>query len=203
MAQVPSDIIVTGARVFVAPVNTVTPVTLPLPSVLVDGTWPTGWVDVGYTLEPTKLTYKFDILEIFVEQSFSPVRRRRTKEEATIETVLAEHSAGNLALALAGTATTTAATPTVPGYEEFTVGGTPNLPLYVVGIEGGYNDALENFFPVRLFIWMATVADGGTLEYAKDKPAGIPFKLNALADTSKTRGTQLFKIQRITTPHTA
>ena len=142
MAQVPSDIIVTGARVFVAPVNTVTPVTLPLPSVLVGGTWPVGWIDVGFTLEPTKVTYKFDILEIFVEQSFSPVRRRRTKEEATVETVLAEHTAGSLAMAMAGLATTTAATASVPGYEEFTVGGEPNLPLHLVGIEGGYNLSL-------------------------------------------------------------
>jgi hypothetical protein len=203
MPQIPSDIIVTGARVFIAPVNLITPVTLPLPSVAVDGDWPAGWIDVGFTLEPTKLTYKFDVLEIFVEQSYSPVRRRRTKEEAMIETVIAEHSAGNLALALAGVATQTAATSTVPGYEEFTVGGDPNLPLYMVGIEGSYNDEAEDFFPVRLFFWYATVADGGTLEYAKDKPAGIPLKLNALADSSKPRKQQLFKFQRVLSPATA
>ena len=198
MPQVPSDIIVSGARVFLAPVGSA----LPLPSLAVGAAWPTGWVDVGFTLEPTKLTYKFDVLEIFVEQSFSPVRRRRTKEEATIETVIAEHSAGNLAITMAGVATTTAATATVPGYEEFTVGGDPNLPLHMVGIEGGYNDEAANFFPVRLFIHLATGADGGTLEYAKDKPAGIPLKLNALADSTKAVGLQLFKFQRVTDPHT-
>lgn len=203
MPQIPSDIIVTGARVFLAPVNLITPVTLPLPSLAVDGTWPTGWTDVGFTLDPVKLTYKFDILEIFVEQSYSPVRRRRTKEAATIQTTIAEHSAGNLAIAMAGIATQTAATSTVPGYEEFTVGGDPNLPLYVVGIEGGYNNADENFFPVRLFFWYATVADGGTLEYAKDKPAGIPLTLNALADVTKPRTEQLFTFQRVLEPHTA
>ncbi|MBX0328704.1 hypothetical protein K2Z83_13560 [Oscillochloris sp. ZM17-4] len=202
MPQVPSDIIVTGARVFLAPVQTPA-IDLPAPELAVDEAWPVGWIDIGFTLEPTKVTYKFDILEIFVEQSYSPVRRRRTKEEAMLETVIAEHSAGNLAIALAGIAATTAATSTVPGYEEFSVGGDPNLPLYMVGIEGSYNDESENFFPIRLFLWFATVADGGTLEYAKDKPAGIPLKLNALADTTKPRKYQLMKVQRIIDPATA
>ncbi len=199
MPQVASDIIVTGARIFVAPLGT----TLPAPSLAVDAAWPTGWVDVGFTLEPTKLNYKFDVLEVFVEQSMSPVRRRRTKEEASIETVLAEHSAGNLALALAATATTSAATSTVVGYEEVTLGGDPNLSLYMVGIEGAYNDEDAAFFPIRLFLWQATAADGGTLEYGKDKPAGITLKLNALADPTKTRGQQLLKIQRVLEPITA
>ncbi|MEI8306090.1 MAG: hypothetical protein WCF99_03385 [Chloroflexales bacterium] len=198
MPLVPSDIIVTGARVFLAPIGS----TLPLPTLAVGAAWPTGWVDVGFTLSPTKLTYKFDMLEIFVEQSFSPVRRRRTKEEVTIETELAEHTAGNLAITMAGTATTTAATSTVVGYEEFEVGGDPNLPLHMVGIEGGYNDESDNFFPVRLFLYKATVTDGGTLEYGKDKPAGIPIKLAALPDLTKAVGGQLLKLQRVTDPHT-
>lgn len=203
MPQTASDIIVSGARVFLAPVSTSDPVELPTPALAVDAAWPDGWQDVGFTLEPVKLTYKFDILDIFVEQSYSPVRRRRTKEEATIETILAEHTAGNLAIALAGIATQTAATGSVPGYEEFSVGGDPNLPLYLVGIEGAYNDEEEDFFPIRLFFWLATTADGGTLEYAKDKPAGIPLKLSALADSSKPRKQQLFKFVRVLEPATA
>jgi hypothetical protein len=203
MPQTASDIIVSGARVFLAPVRHTTPVVLPGPELDVDEAWPVGWQDVGFTLEPVKLTYKFDILDIFVEQSYSPVRRRRTKEEATIETILAEHTAGNLAIALAGIAKVTAATSTIPGYEEFTVGGDPNLPLYLVGIEGAYNDEDEDFFSIRLFFWLATTADGGTLEYAKDKPAGIPLKLNALADASKPRKEQLFKFVRVLEPATA
>ncbi|MEI8164808.1 MAG: hypothetical protein WCG26_00455 [Chloroflexales bacterium] len=198
MPQVASDIIVTGARIFVAPVGS----TLPAPSLAAGATWPTGWVDVGFTLEATKLNYKFDVLEIFVEQTMSAVARRRTKEEISIETVLAEHTAGNLALALAAVATTSAATSTVVGYEQMTVGGNPDLPLHMIGIEGGYNDADSHFFPIRLFLWRATVADGGTLEYGKDKPAGIPLKLNALADTAKPRNEQLLSIVRVTAPIT-
>ncbi|MEI7646511.1 MAG: hypothetical protein WCJ55_19740 [Chloroflexales bacterium] len=194
MPQTASDIIVTGARVFLAPIGT----TLPAPSLAVDAAWPTGWVDVGFTLEPTKLNYKFDVLEIFVEQSMSAVRRRRTKEEAGIETVLAEHTAGNLAITAASVATLHAATATVVGYEEVALGGDPNLPLFMVGVEGGYNDAAENFFPIRLFFWLATAADGVALEYAKDKPAGLPLKLSALADPTKPRKEQLFTFQRVT-----
>lgn len=199
MPQKASDIIVTGARVFVAPVGT----TLPAPELAVDAAWPSGWEDVGFTLEPTKLNYKFDILEIFVEQLMGSVRRRRTKEEASIETVLGEHTGGSMALALAAVSTTVAATATVPGYEEVTLGGDPNLPVYMVGIEGAYNDEDEDFFPIRLFLWLATAADGGTLEYAKDKPAGIPLRLSALSDPTKPRKQQLLKIQRVIEPATA
>jgi hypothetical protein len=135
-------------------------------------------------------------------QSFSPVRRRRTKETATVETVLAEHTAGNLAKAMAGIATTTAASATDPGFEEFEVGGDPNLPLYVVGIEGSYNDEDEAYFPVRLFLYQATVSEGGTLEYGKERPAGIPLKLMALPDLTKAKGKQLLKVQRVIEPAT-
>jgi hypothetical protein len=199
MPQTASDIIVTGARVFYAPVGTV----LPAPELPVDAAWPTGWIDVGFTLEPTKLGYKFDILEIFVEQTMGAVRRRRTKEQASIQTMLAEHNAGNLALAAAAAATTVAATATVPGYEEVTIGGDPNLPVYMVGIEGGYNDEEEDFYPIRLFLWLATAADGVQLEYAKDKPAGVPLALSALSDPTKPRKQQLLKIQRVIEPATA
>lgn len=199
MPQTASDIIVTGARVFIGVVGSV----LPAPSLAVDAAWPAGWRDVGFTLEPTKLMYKFDLLEIFVEQTMGAVRRRRVKEEAGIETVLAEHSAENLALALAATASTVAATALVPGYEEVTIGGEPNLPLYMVGIEGAYNDEDEAFFPIRLFFWLATSADGGSLEYARAKPVGVPLKMSALADPTKPRKQQLFKIQRVLEPVTA
>lgn len=198
MPQIASDIIVTGARVYVAPLST----TLPAETLAADAAWPTGWVDVGYTLEPTKLTYKFDMLEIFVEQTMAPVRRRRIKEEISIETVLAEHSASNLALALAAAATATAATASVPGFERVTIGGDPNLPLTMVGIEGSYTDEDNALLPVRVFIWQATASDGGTLEYSKEKPAGIPLKLTALADTSKPRGQQMIQITRILEPVT-
>lgn len=201
MPQVASDIIVTGARIFLAPIQAPA-VELPAPELPVDGAWPAGWVAVGFTLEPTKLTYTFDVLEIFVEQSYSPVRRRRTKEEGSVETVLAEHTTGNLATAMAGISTTTAATASVPGYEEFDVGGDPNLPIYMVGIEGAYNDEDEDFFPIRAFFWLCTVDAGGTLEYGKDKPAGIPLKLKAMADTSRPRKQQLFRIQRVVEPAT-
>lgn len=198
MPQVASDIIITGARVLFAPLST----TVPAPTLAVDAAWPVGWVDVGYTLEATKVTYKFDTLKVMVQQTMSPVRTRRIKEEVTIETVLAEHTTGNLALALAGESTATAATASVPGYETFTIGGDPDLPLKMVGIEGSYADEDGAQFPIRLICWQATVSDGGTLEYDREKPAGIPLKFDVLADTSKARGQQLFQVIRILEPVT-
>ncbi len=196
MPQVASDIIVTGAKVYLAPVSTA----LPAPSLSTGGTWPTGWVDVGYTLESTKLTYQFDVMEIFVEQQFSPVRRRRTKETASIETQLAELTAGNLEIAMAGIATSHAASAGVVGYEDFEVGGEPNLDTFMVGIEGDYNDEDNASFPIRLFAYQATVDGGGTLDLAKDKAIGIPLKLVVMPDNTKPRGTRLLRIQKVLEP---
>jgi hypothetical protein len=195
-SEVASDIVVTGAKLFHSPKGT----TLPAASIAADGDWGTGWSYLGYTLEPTKVTYKFDVLEIMVQQTLNSVRRTRIKEELTFSSVLAQHSTDAMALAMAGTSTATAAATGVPGYEEFKVGGEPVLPERQWGIEGRYEDEDGAIFPIRVFVWRATSAEGGDLEYDREKPAGIPLTIKALADTSKSRGNHLMTIQRVLEP---
>lgn len=196
MPEKASDIIVTGAKVFYSAVGTA----LPANTLAADQPWPAGWTYVGYTLEPLKVGYKYDVLEIMVQQTHNPVKRSRIKEETAFETSLAEHTAGNLALALAGESSETAATPTTPGFEEFTVGGDQHLPVKQWGFEGTYVDDDENLFPVRAFIWRATPSEGAELEYDREKATGIPLRLKGLADTTKPRKQHLMKIVRITAP---
>ena len=191
-----ADVIVTGAKIYSSPVATA----LPAVTVAVDGAWPAGWVYVGYTLEPLKLTYNFDALEIMVQQTLNPIARTRIKEEAMFETVLAEHFAANLALAMAGTSSTTNAVSGTPGYEDFYVGGDYNLPVKQWGFEGSYVSAAGNRHPIRVFIWRGNAQEGGELDYDRENPAGIPLKIKALADTGKTIGQHLMRIQRVTAP---
>jgi acetyl-CoA carboxylase carboxyltransferase component len=99
-----SEILVTGAKVWHAPLGT----TVPAASVAAGAAWGTGWVDVGLTLDATGMEYKFDTLQIEVEQAMGVVRIQRIKETLTITSTLAQYNATNLELALAGKKTTTA-----------------------------------------------------------------------------------------------
>ena len=117
MPEVISDIIVTSARLWRAPVGTA----LPADTLAIDAAWPAGCVDAGYTLEPVKAAYTFDVLDVMVQQEMGAVKRIRVKEALKLATVLAELTAANLALAFAGDATTVAPTASTPGYEEFSV----------------------------------------------------------------------------------
>src|SRR5512138_187367 len=130
MPEVISDIVVTSARLWRAPTGT----TLPLETLDVDAAWPTGWIDVGYTLEPVKAAYTFDVLDVMVQQEMGAVKRIRVKEALKLATVLAELTAANMAIAFAGDSTSVAPTATTPGYEEFSVGGKYELPESAWGL---------------------------------------------------------------------
>ena len=101
MPEVISDIVVSAARLFHSPIGTA----LPLDTLDVDAAWPVGWVSVGYTLEPVKAQYTFDVLEVMVQQEMGTVKRIRIKEALKLGTILAELTATNMALAFAGETT--------------------------------------------------------------------------------------------------
>lgn len=196
MPNVVSDIIVTPVTIFYAN----TGATLPLDTVAAGASWGVGWTTTGFTLEPLTLNYSFEVFEVRIQQSMAVVRRTRQTEEAGFETVLAEHSATNLALALAGEATTTAAGASQPAKQTFTVGGDPNLPVKMWGFEGDYPSETGDRFPIRAYLWRGTAAEGGEVAYDREEVAGIPLNIMCLADTSKPKGQQLLKIDRITAP---
>jgi len=199
MPEVISDIIVTSARLWRAPVGT----TLPADTLAVDAAWPAGWIDVGYTLEPVKASYTFDVLDVMVQQEMGAVKRIRVKEALKLATVLAELTAANLALAFAGDAATVAPTATTPGYEEFSVGGTYELPESAWGLEGSYVDEDGELRPIRVFVWRATAAAGGELAFNREAVAGVPLEVSALHDRTKAKGKRLMIARRVTEDATA
>ncbi len=190
------DLIATKARILYAPLGA----TLPADTVAAGGVFPAGWVEVGYTSEPTKLAYKSEELDFKVEQSLGTVRSQRVDEEASIETVLAEITAQNLALAWDGDMTSVAPGVGQPGKEELTLGGNTQLTERMWCIEGSYIDEDLALFPVRVFVWKATATTGGELQFSRKDAMGIGLKLKVLEDLSKPIKQQLMKIQKILEP---
>lgn len=190
MPNLVGDIIVSPARVLYSPVAT----TLPANTVLPGGAWPSGWVEIGYTKEPLKFSYTFDALDIFVEQHLGPVGRVKTKEELTLETVLAEFNATNLDVAWDGQ-------PTVQASDEtFEIGDYRFLAQRQWGFEGDYIDGDGDYLPIRAFVWKATAVAGGELTLSKSDTTGVPLKIAALVDTSQTVKERLLKVIRLKEP---
>jgi hypothetical protein len=133
-----------------------------------------------------------------VQEALTAVDRRKTKESLTLETVLAELTATNIGLTSSGTVTTTPAGAGQVGKEEVEVGGDPVLDKFIWGFEGTYVKDDGSAFPLRLFIWKGTAKMNGALEFGREDYPGIPIQVKALADTSKAKGRQLYKFQRVT-----
>lgn len=193
MAYQTKDIIVSAAWVFHAPIGTAYPADTLAPR----GAWPTGWVPIGYTLDPTEVGSTFETLDVSVEQEMAPVMSRRSGESGTLKTRLAELSAANIALALAATATITPAGSGQPGKEEVHYGGDAHIPVRQWGLEGYWNDAAGIERTVRVFIWRGQIANGGTFTLGQKDVSGLPLEVKMMADSSKPKGQKFYVIQRI------
>lgn len=188
------DIIVSAAWIFHAPIGT----TWPADTLPARAAWPTGWVPIGYTLEPTEFGSTFETLDVNVEQQMAPVMSRRTSETGILKTRIAELNVSNMALALAAQAVITPPGVGQPGKEELYYGGDPHIPVRQWGIEGYWNDASGTERPVRVFIWRGQIANGGTFTLGQKDVTGLPLEVRIMADGSKPKGQNFYVIQRIT-----
>jgi len=190
-----SDIIVSPASIWIAPVGEAEP---DPNTVDLGANWGGNWENMGFTTAPISVSYSRDEFELFVQQLTAPVRRINTKEDFMIETTLAEQTANNMALVMNGTATTTAAAAGVVGNERVVAGGSPQIDQFTIGMEGTYQDDTNAKFPVRLVLFSVTVSLNGKLEFSKTEAAGIPMQARALADTNRVVGQQTFSWTKVT-----
>lgn len=187
-----SDILVTPARIYYAPVGE----TLPDSDTVGYGAaWGGNWTDVGYTLTPLSANITRDTFKLYVEQLPNPVRTKITTETLTFETSLAELTGYNLALGFGGTVTETAADVDSPAKTTLEMGGDTTPDVYAWGFEGEYVTDDNESLPVRLFLYRGNPILGGSLEFAKAAAVGIPIRIEAEADTGKAVGKQLMKIE--------
>lgn len=190
-----SDIIISPATIYQAPVGTALP---SADTVQFGASWGGSWTAIGYTLTPVTLAYEQSLFELEVEQITLPVKRLRQSEKATIETSMAEMSGANLALPIDGVVTTTAAGSSVRGKSVVEVGGSIAVTEKAWGFEGLLGVQGTISLPVRVFFYKATAELNGKLEFSKKAAVGIPLIVRALADTSKVVGKQLMVVQLVT-----
>jgi len=197
-----TNILVGGAWVYYAPVGE----TPPADSVAYGTAWGGNWARVGFTKEPLSALYEDEQMGVGVEEALTDVKRVKTLENLTLETVLAEVTSTYMNLAVgAGTVTTTAAGAGQVGKDEYAVGGEILLDENAWGFEAMYVSATGVKFPVRVFVWKATSKLNGELAFSKKSGEypGIALQIMALADTSQNEGLQLFKFQRVTAAATS
>lgn len=192
-----SNIMIAPANIWYAPLATALPDET---SVAYGAAWPAGWVSLGYTLNPVEMSIEIESFELEVEQVANPVLRQKTKETISVETTLAELTAAYLKLGMGSSQSivTVAAGASQHAFETLKMGGEVFMPEYMLGFEGFTLDASNRQLPIRMFLYRANFSLNGKLAFAKKSAAGIPLKVDALADTSKTAGQQVVEFQRVT-----
>lgn len=200
MAQTYTDIIISGARVFYAPVGETLPDET---SVAYGGSWGGNWTEVGFTSTPVSLAPGISTRDAQAQQRLGIIAAARTDEQPVIETTLMEITADHLDLGLGGTVSTTAAGASQVGYEQLVSGSEVALDERAWGFEGLHVDSSGNQFPVRVFAYRAYSVMNGNLEFNKESESGIPLQIKVMADTSKALGADKLAFQRVTAAATS
>lgn len=194
----------TVANLMVSPASfwiSATGVALPDETTVAAGaSWGASWTDLGFTSSPLAVGISREKFDMEVEQIANIVKQIITKDMVDLEVTLAEITAANLkyAMGASGSVATVAAGASQHGFETLAFGGDVLLPEYQVGFEAVNLDASGNKLVTRLFLYRVTLTMGGKMEFSKKAAAGIPLKITALADTTKSAGAQIGEFQRVT-----
>lgn len=190
-----ANLILSPATVYCAPLNTA----LPANTVAYGASWGGSWARVGFTSAPLKMGYSYTAAEAMIEESLAPVNRGKKEEGASLETVLAEMNLNLAPYAWEGTTVETPQSTGVAAAETWDVGGDNRLAKRIWGFEGQWTKDDGTSFPVRFFIWRGTAVSGGELTWTKEKYVeGIPLKIGALADMTRSSGQRLVRAIRVT-----
>lgn len=195
MPQQVSDLILSPARVFYAPVGEAIP---NKDTVAAGAAWGGNWLELGFTNEPLTFAYEFDEAEADIQQSLTAPKRVKSAENLTLETVLGEFYLDALAVTIGGELTSAAPGVGTVGFQELDMGGKNVLPERQWGFEGTYIDEDGNELAIRCFVWKATGVLNGELEFGKEEFVGVPLQIKALADMGKAKGQRLYKLQKVT-----
>ena len=197
-----ANLMVSPAEFWISPKGTALPDET---SVAAGASWGANWTNLGFTSSPLAMGIERETFDMEVEQIANIVKQIVTKETVDLEVTLAEVTAANLkyAMGASGSITTVAAGASQHGFETLAGGGDVLLPEYQVGFEAVNLDASANKLVTRFFLYRVTLTMGGKLEFSKKAAAGIPLKITALADTSKSAGAQIWEFQRVTTGKTS
>ncbi|MGB0385864.1 MAG: hypothetical protein ACPGWR_13680 [Ardenticatenaceae bacterium] len=195
-----ADILMSGAKVYYAPVGESIPDET---TVAYDASWGGNWVDLGYTLSPLQVSYNRSLFSLDVQQRAGKIKSWVVDESVIANTTLAEMTGANLALALNGSNTSTAAGASQKGYHDILFGGKRSITHYAAGFEGYREDSAGDLQPIRLFFFKATIVASGSIPLDKSSPTGIPITFESLVDPTATEGEGIGRWQVVHSPATA
>lgn len=197
------DVILGPGRLYRAPVATANP---DESTVAYGAAWGGSWTDMGDFPEGSPITIALaeDIYKVYGEQSTVAQAVTRTRREATVKGALLETSIANWAIALQGTAETTAAAGGgQKGYSEIPFGAQTDVTLYKWGIEALRVDSANANQPIRWFFHKGFFRMTGDVQYAKTKETMLPFEITIIGDDTQTAGEELGILQIVTAAATA
>jgi len=197
MAQ--SDILVSGAWIWIAPEDT----NIPDETTIAAGEdWGGAWDWLGLTTAPLTLNVNTTEFSVDVQQLPTPVLSSITAEDLSLATTLAELTAENLQLVFGGNITTTPAGAAQAGYVELAAGGRTQRAVKMLGFEGKTPLSNGTLVPVRWFFHRVQISLGGNMAFDKGAASGIPITVKVLSDDSQDEDEKLFLFQRITAVQT-
>jgi hypothetical protein len=197
------DVLLGPGKLYRAPVATANP---DESTVAFGAAWGGSWVDMGDFPEgsPITLTLAEEIYKVYSEQSTVAQAVSRTRREAMVKGGLLELSIANWAIALQGTAETTAAAGGgQKGYSEIPFGAQTDVTLYKWGIEALRIDSANANQPVRWFFHKGFFRMTGDVAYAKTKESMLPFEITVIGDDTQSAGEELGILQYVTAAATA
>lgn len=197
------DVILGPGKLYRAPVATANP---DESTVAYGAAWGGAWVDMGDFPEGSPITIGLDesVYKVYSEQSTVAQAVTRTRRETLVKGSLLELSVANWAIALQGTAETTAAAGGgQKGYTEIPFGAQTDVTLYKWGIEALRVDSANANQPIRWFFHKGFFRMTGEVQYAKTKESVLPFEISVIGDSTQTANEELGILQIVTSAATA
>jgi len=154
-----------------------------------------GGTDLGGTTGGATFTYTVGMQKIFVDQSSMPRKHKITQEECQAVVNLSEYSFDNLRKALpAGTYTLDSG----GAKEKIEIGGTQIVSgdyeeLIITPVTGG-SGTIDTDSNLKVTIYKAIAISNLELGFTKEGVRVIAITFDAIADTTKAAGKQLFAL---------
>jgi len=195
-----SKIMVGSVALYVAPAGTSLP---PMDGTYPIGTWPDGWVGVGYTDSGVELSYSPSIKEIKVDEETAPVLFVLDGEKAEISVTIAQATLDKLNTAISASIYAShAATMSKGKYTELKV-GSGALTEVMIGFEGYAppDDPTGDLLPAVAVGYRAMASGNVKLAFKRSDKQMFQTTFGLLADSTQPVGERLFKMIQIVAPH--
>lgn len=196
-----SDILVSGATVLHSDLTIALP-NLNTVAFNAYGSW-ASWFSLGVTASPVRIRHDKEYYQFDAQQYAHPILVRQVGKRTVVRFEIAELTGATLSTLMDGSLTTTAAGAGTKG--SYTVDYGSNLTTLERqwAFEGFRLDSAGTQQPVRWFFYKAVLSLEGDFTFNKRDSVRAMCSLICIADTSKTQGVDVGKIQVVTAPATS